>query len=282
MGAWFANFLSRNGYEIIISDKRTLHPRSSTRKKRFRFVKDPTEAAQLSQITILATPTLTTRKLLRTITPKLDPTTLIVEISSVKQPVRNTIQSLTRHGAQILSIHPMFGPGAKSLRGKSIIVARQPRNCTQAKRLLSKLATNGASIVHSSLEEHDKLTATTLALPHLINLAFIETIRRTGLPLGKVRELGGTTSKLQLLIAESLHHENPNNEASILADNKHNMRIFNAYIQHVNRLRRIIQGKNKPELLRRLRKDAIYVRRDRLFRTAPERFIAAVEASTCN
>jgi len=278
MGTWFVNLLSENGYEIIVSDKKP--PSRSVRKKRPKFVKNPVQAAQLSEIVLLATPTLATKSLLRKITSHVPTTTLIVEISSIKQPLKETIQSLTRLGAQILSIHPMFGPGARSLAGKSIIVAEEPPNCTPARRLLSMFAEKGVRIIGSTLEEHDQLVATTLALPHLMNFAFIETIRKTGLPLGKLRELGGTTFKLQLLIAEALCHESPDNEASIIQDNKHNVETFSIFVQQIHEVQDIIRRKNQAELLRRLRGDAAYVRGDRLFGTAHERFAAAVEVSS--
>jgi len=277
MGTWFVNFLSENGYEIVISDKKA--PSRSVRKKRSKFVRNPIQAAQLSEIVLLATPTLATRSLLNNITSHVPKTTLIVEISSVKQPLRKTIQSLTRFGAQILSLHPMFGPGARSLADKSILVAEEPPNCTPARRLLSILSEKGARIIRCTLEEHDELVATTLALPHFLNFAFIESIRKAGLPLDRLRELGGTTFKLQLLIAEALCHESPNNEVSILLDNKYNVEAFSTFAQQIHEVRRIIRRRSRVELLRRLRDDVAFVREDRLFGRAHERFAAAVEVS---
>ena len=280
MGAWFANFLSKNRYEVIISDKKTSSARAFAKKKRFRYVENPFRAAQFSQIVLLATPTAVTKTLLGTVTSHALRTKLIVEISSVKQPLAKTIQSLARSEYQIMSIHPMFGAGTRSLAGKSIIVAHMPHNSAPARRILSVLAKNGARIIHSSLKGHDQLMATTLALPHLMNFAYIETLREAGIPLDKVRELGGTTLKLQLLIAEALYDENPDNEASILADNKHNAKAFGTFLQQINKVRGIIQRRTRVEWLRQLRADAAYAQKDKLFRTAHERFVAAVDASS--
>ena len=280
MGAWFANFLSKNRYEVIISDKKTPSACAFAKKKRFRYVENPFTAAQLSQIVLLATPTAVTRTLLGTVASHALRTKLIVEISSVKQPVAKTIQSLARSGYQIMSIHPMFGAGTRSLAGKSIIVAHMPHNSAPARRILSVLAKNGARIIHSSLKGHDQLMATTLALPHLMNFAFIETLREAGIPLDEVRELGGTTLKLQLLIAEALYDENPDNEASILADNKHNAKAFGTFVRQINKVRGIIQRRTRVELLRQLCADAAYAQKDKLFGTAHERFVAAVDASS--
>jgi chorismate mutase/prephenate dehydrogenase len=280
MGRWFADFLSEDGYKIILSDKNECAARKLAKKKRFRFVKNAAEAARLSEIVIVATSTLATKTLLRTLTSHTSRSTLIVEISSIKQPVKKTIQSLTRGGAKIMSIHPMFGPGADNLTGKSVIVSLEPRNCTAAKRLLSAFVKRGARIIRSSLDDHDRLVATTLSLPHLMNFIFVETIRKTGLPIARIRELGGTTFKLQLLIAQALYHESLSNEVSILVDNKYNTRAFTSFEQKFNEFRRLTQRNSQSQLLRRLRNDATYLRNDRLFRIAHEQFVAAVEAST--
>jgi prephenate dehydrogenase len=280
MGRWFADFLTENGYKIIISDKNERVARNLAKKKRFRFVESAAEAARLSEIVILATSTLTTKTLLRNITSHTTRSTLIVEISSIKQPVKKTIRSLTRGGAKIMSIHPMFCPGSDDLTGKSVIVAQEPRNCKAATRFLLAFAKKGAKIIRSSLDDHDRLVATTLALPHLMNFAFVEAVRKTGIPIEKIRELGGTTFNLQLLIAEALYHESAINEASILADNTYNTKAFSSFAQQMNEFRRITQRSAKSELRRRLRNDATYLRSDKLFRMAHERFVAAVEAST--
>jgi len=280
MGAWFANFLSKNRYEVIISDKRTSPARAFAKKNRFRYVESPFTAAKLSQIVLLATPTAVTKTLLGAVTSHALRTKLIVEISSVKQPVAKTIQSLARSGYQIMSIHPMFGAGTRSLAGKSIIVAHMPRNSAPARRILSALARNGARIIHTSLNGHDRLMATTLALPHLMNFAFVETLREAGIPLDKIRELGGTTLKLQLLIAEALYDESYENEASILLDNKHNTKVFESFVQQINKVQGTIQRRTRVELLRRLQADAAYAQKDKLFRTTHERFVAAVDASS--
>ncbi len=275
MGAWFANFLSSNGYEVIICDKNVTAARRMTRSKGFKFDPNPIRAAQVSEIVLFATPTLTTKSLLKKITQQTARTTLLVEISSIKEPVRKTIENLNRRGARIMSIHPMFGPGS-NLMGKSIIIAQEPANCVPARKLLSTFTKRGAKIIRSSLEDHDQLVATTLALPHWMNFAFVETMKCTGLSLDKARDMGGTTFKLQLLIAEALYHESLHNEASILTDNKHNRKTLAYFTQQIKQLQR----ETPTELLGRLRSDSAYVRKSKLFNRAHERFIAAVEASS--
>jgi prephenate dehydrogenase len=278
MGAWFANFLAANGYKVIICDKNEPAARKLAKRRRFKFISSETRAAELSDIIILAAPTGATKALLRRIVPHTPKTTLLVEISSIKEPVRRAIQSLTKRGVQILSIHPMFGPGAKNLAGKAILVAQEPPQSQFARNLLSIFSKKGAKIIRSNLNDHDQIVATTLALPHMMNFAFIETLKHAGVSFNKIRAIGGTTFRLQLLLAAALCHESPYNEASILADNKCCRSVFATFAQQINQIRNTAQKRPRSELMNRIRNDAAYVRKDPMFRTAYERFTAAVEA----
>lgn len=279
MGRWFANFLATNGYKVTLTDQDESTARRFANANGHRFQQDLTKAIRTSQLIVFATPTHVTNELLENVASHTSDQTLLLEISSIKAPVRRTIEALKRRRVKIMSIHPMFGPGATSLSGRSIILVEQPSNNATAKKLISIFRKRGARVIRSSLKTHDKLVATTLSLPHLINIAFLETLKRTGLPLDALREIGGTTFNLQLLIAESLYHENLNNEASILADNRHCSEVYATFIQQANRLRGNFSEKYRNELFTRLRKDSAYVRKDPYFRAAYQRFAAAIEAA---
>jgi len=280
MGYWFADFLSANGYRIIICDKKKHLARRLANRKRFKFMTNEIAAAQLSQLVILATPTHTTVPILKRIEPHISRDTLLVEISSVKEPLKRTITGLARRGFQILSIHPMFGPGtAKNLEGRAIIVAHEPRRSKAAKDFLSLFRKKRATIIASDLEIHDRIVAATLALPHFMNFAFINTLKDTGLSPNQARDIAGTTFRLQLLVAESLFHERIENEASILADNKYSMQLFKQFVKQTKTMRNVIHNRTRAKLVRSLEEGAAYARKDALFATAYNRFTSAVEAS---
>ena len=280
MGSWFADFLSANGYEIIICERNERLARRSAKRKGFTFMKNEIAAVQLSQLVVLATPTYATIPILKRIEPHMSRETLLVEISSVKEPLKRTITTLARRGFQILSIHPMFGPGtAKNLAGKTIIVAHEPRASKAARDFLSLFRKRRATIIPSDLESHDRIVAATLALPHFMNFAFIETLKDTGLAPNQAREIAGTTFRLQLLVAEALYHERLENEVSILADNKYSIQLFKQFVKQTNTMRNMIHSRTRSNLIRSLEEGAAYVRKDALFGMAYDRFTAAVEAS---
>jgi prephenate dehydrogenase len=278
MGAWFATFLKKNGYRVIICDKDKTTARNLARKKGFWFVKDPKLAAQLSDLVILATPIPVTRGLLRQIEPHLSPATLLVEMSSVKEPLRRTLQQMRRRGIAILSIHPMFGPGIKTLAGQAIITVLLPRSNLTAKKFVSHFRKKGTRMIQSDFARHDRLAAITLALPHFMNIALVNTLKSIGVPPNQLREIAGTTFKLQLLIAEAIYHETFGNEASILMDSKQSVNALRKFARESQRILSHINSGRRGDLLRSLGNGREFVGKDKTFSSAYIRFSAAVEA----
>ncbi len=280
MGAWFASFLKKNGYRVIICDNNKATARKLARTKGFWFVPDHKLAAQLADLVILATPTHVTKSLLRQIEQHISDQTLLVEISSVKEPVRRILEQMRSRGVAILSIHPMFGPGIKTLAGQAIITVLFPRSNSMAKRFLSLFRKNGARIVQSDFAHHDKFAAITLALPHFMNIAMVNTLKSIGVPLNQLRRFAGTTSKLQLIIAEAVYHERLSNEASILLDSKHFLKALRRFAEESNRTLTLIHKGRRATLLHSLVIGREFVRKDRMFSSAYSRFNAAVDGLT--
>jgi prephenate dehydrogenase len=275
MGSWFAKFLKSNRYRVLISDRNKQAGMACSRRLVAEFVGDYLIAAKRANVIILATPTKETNSILKRLARELKPKTLIVEISSVKAPVQRTIAALQESGVPVLSIHPMFGPGAKTLRGRSILEVSKPRH-REAERLLSILRRKGARIVRCPIDKHDTLASIVIALPHLMNISLIETLRTFGISLNEVNIVSGTTFKLQSLIAEAIYQEDFANEISILTDS--NRSVLLTYNQRVRAMLSVIR--NKPEHIPQiLSAGRCLIEKDRHFADSYERFNRAVQAA---
>lgn len=280
MGAWFAGFLKKNGYRIIICDNNSRTARHLARNKGFLFLENPRLAVQPAQLVILATPTNVSKSLLREIERSLPRRSLLVEISSIKKPIVGTLRGMKKRGISILSIHPMFGPGVKSLRGKTVITTLLPRRNNTAIKLLALLRKKGVRIIRSDFAKHDRFASITLALPHFMNIVMVNTLKSCGFAPEQLRKISGTTFKLQLLIAETLYQENFSNEASILMDNTHSLKVLKAFVRQSNRTLSVISGGTRRDLLYNLESGRNFIRKDKMFPRVYGRFNAAIEAST--
>lgn len=280
MGAWFATFLNKNGYRVIVYDKNKPAARNLSRKRGFQFISDQSQAVRLAQLVIVATPTQVTQRILGQIEHHISHGTLVVEISSIKEPVRRKLQEMRTRGVPILSIHPMFGPGIKTPAGKTVITASLPVGNAFAKKFLSSLRKAGAKIIHTDFDHHDKLVSMTLALPHFINIAMVNTLRATGTNPNLLRRIAGTTFKLQLLTAQAIYHEDFGNEVSILMDSKQSLKALKRFAQESTVTLNIIKKGDRNGLIRNLHADRNFLQKDKLFASANRRFNAAVEASS--
>lgn len=274
MGHWFAKFLKSNGYRVIISDRNKQAGRTCSRRLGIEFVDDYLLAIKRSDIVLVATPTNVSNRILRQLRREIKKGTLVVEISSIKGPVRGAISALQENGVPVLSIHPMFGPGTKTLEGRSILVVSRTRHA-EAKQLLLTLQRLGARMVRCSIDKHDTLASIVIALPHLMSISLIETLRSLRVSLNEINMASGTTFRLQSLIAETIYQEDHANEISILADSKTS--VLQTYNQRVRMMLNTIR--TKPERISGiLSAGRRFVEDDRHFLNAYERFNAAVQA----
>jgi prephenate dehydrogenase len=279
MGGWFANFLKKNRYRVIVSDSNKVAARNLAHEKRFQFIQDESTAVQSADLIILTTPTQVTRKTLSNFKPETFRGKVIVEISSVKAPVRKNVDELRRRGAKILSIHPMFGPGTRSLRGRTVLVTSCSDGGPIAREFLSLFNKNGAKLLHLSCEQHDRLISMLLTLPHFVNLALVDTLRTARADPNQLRAIGGTSFGLQFLTAEAIFHEDSRNELSILMDGEYGLDTMRKFAQQTSAILESLSRERSGEILGKWRLGRQFLERDKAFSSAYRRFNAAVEAS---
>jgi len=279
MGAWFADFLMKNGYRVAISDKNSRAARALARRKGFTFIESQEAAMRSAQIIVLATPTQVTKSILEQTPLSSSSEILVVEISSVKATLIGVLEELHKRGIDVLSIHPMFGPGIRRLKGNVILTTSVPAGNALARKLLSDFRRHGASVIRSDYDEHEKLLSALLTLPHFLNIAMVNTLRHAGLSVNRLREVAGTTFRLQLLVAEAIFQEDLSNEASILIDSKRSLEILERFTRKSSAALHIIKKRNRSGMIQSLQAGREFLRKDVLFRTAYHHFNAAVDAS---
>jgi len=275
MGWWFAKFLKSAGYHVIISDRNKKAGRVYSRRSGIEFADDYLAAARRSDIVLLATPTNVSNRILRRLGRRLKKGTLVVEISSMKDPVRRTISELQENGIPVLSIHPMFGPGTRTLESRSVLVVSKTRH-GEARQLLSILREQGARMIPCSIDKHDTLASIVIALPHIMSIILIETLRSLRISPNEINMASGSTFRLQSLIAEAIYQEDHANEISILADSKSS--VLRAYNQQVRIMLNIIRT-NPKRISKILSAGRRFLEDNRHFTDSYERFNAAVQAA---
>ena len=179
MGQWFVRFMRSQGYAVRIAD-----PRGSGADQK---AWDATNESH--DITVVATPLKVTADILVEMAQK-PPQGVVIEIGSLKSPLRSALSALTDAGGVVASIHPMFGPETKLLSGRHVVVVDlgvEQAAATAAARAL--FASTMVSVVEMDLDSHDRLIAYILGLSHALNIAFFTALASSGETAGRLADL---------------------------------------------------------------------------------------------
>ena len=149
---------------------------------------------------LLSTPTKKTPEIIRLISKEMKRGACLIDISSQKSKTAN---SLAKMPAKIspICVHPMFGPGAKSMKNQNVISI--PIKDGKKELTLAKSLFVGANFVTIDSTEHDKKIALILGLTHLLNIAFANILAKDE-KISLTEKMAGTTFKAQKLISESI------------------------------------------------------------------------------
>jgi chorismate mutase / prephenate dehydrogenase len=212
MGAWFADFLGSQGYAVEIADP-SIAGEGPGR------VSDWRTLAIDHEIVIVATPIKVAAGVLGELAER-RPNGLIVDIGSLKTPLRGAFERLVAAKCRVTSIHPMFGPDTRLLSGRHVIfVDVGDLEATQEAKGL--FASTMAEQIEMSLEDHDRLIAYVLGLSHALNLAFFTALAASGELVPRLKTLSSTTFDAQLNVASLVARDNPHLYFEIQALNEY-------------------------------------------------------------
>ena len=233
MGSWLVRFLASQGFAVEIAD-----PREGPAG--FVHYNDWHEAELSHDMIIVAAPLSTSNEILLELA-KDPPPGLIFDVGSLKSPLRKGLKALVAAGANVTSLHPMFGPNTELLSGRHVIfVDLGVKDATeQARELFSSTM---AVQVDMELEDHDRLIAYVLGLSHALNIAFFTALAESGEAAPKLATLSSTTFDAQLNVASLVAKESPTLYFEIQSLNDYGTESLSALLYAVERLRSVVRA----------------------------------------
>jgi chorismate mutase/prephenate dehydrogenase len=233
MGAWFAQFLSSQGFAVEVadpSDSATPFPRVAS------WGDDELD----QDIIVVATPMKIAGDILLELAAR-KPKGLIVDIGSLKSPLRPGLQRLVAAGCKVTSIHPLFGPDTRLLSGRHVVFCDVGvPEATRGARAL--FASTMAEQLEMSIDEHDRLMAYVLGLSHALNLAFFTALAESGELVPRLQKMSSTTFDAQLSVASLVATDNPHLYFEIQALNDYGAASLTALRSAAERIQRLVQS----------------------------------------
>lgn len=168
MGRWFAKFFLEQGYTIVVSDK--YQKKLQKLKEELNVeIADNVKAVESADRILVCVPIDNFEDVIREISTHIRPEQEVMDICSVKEVPVNIMHKYINN-AVTLGTHPMFGPGAKSIKGQNFVLT--PTNVKE--RALARdfgkwLENKGANVFLMPPQEHDRIISIVLGLPHFLS-----------------------------------------------------------------------------------------------------------------
>jgi chorismate mutase/prephenate dehydrogenase len=237
MGRWFVRYLGAQGFTVEIAD-----PSEPTGAALPGIVhhRDWRAVTLDHEIIVVAAPMPATAEILEELA-QAPPPGVVFDIGSLKSPLRRGLHALRAAGANVTSVHPMFGPDTELLSGRHVIfVDLGAPAATAAARALFEPTM--ATLVEMDLESHDRLIAYVLGLSHALNIAFFTALAESGEAAPRLATLSSTTFDAQLGVAAKVAREHPDLYFEIQTLNDYGTESLAALLYAVERLRSVVRA----------------------------------------
>ncbi len=276
MGQWFATYFKEKGYQVVIAGR---FPGKTAKTAQILGVGSAdsySEAVKNADIVIVSTPIEATAKIITEISRYMSKGSILFDIASVKKGIITALEKAKESGIRTISVHPLFGPGAKKIRNRRFILIPVGKDTELMQTITKLFEDDGATIsIIEDAKTHDKIIAYTLALPHFLNMLLGNLLSKADFESYK---FSGTTLALQLMLTESVFNEDPRLYSMIQMSNDQFHKLLVILLESTQKLARIILNNDTEGFYRLFKDTKVYLSRNPSFEDSYDRLYKALEA----
>jgi prephenate dehydrogenase len=240
MGVYFAGFFRKNGYQVLISGRKT---RLSNK-----------QLARRADVVIVSVPIDRTAEVIREVAPLIKKSGLLMDLTSVKE---EAMEELKKTKASYLGCHPLFGPTA-DLEGQ-IIILSPGRGKLWHHWLKDLFERNKIIIRELSARKHDEFMAYIQTLNHFTEIVFADALRKSGIPIGEFVKYHSPVYLLELFMMGRILNQDASLYANIQLSNKANFKAVQSYLQSAKELASTIEEKDLKKNVQFFTRNARYL-----------------------
>lgn len=181
MGCFFCHCFSQAGHQVRLLGRQNWN-----------------QAEELlgdADLVMICVPFEYTTEVIEKAAPYLNPGAVLADIASIKAPIVEAM--LDHHGGPVLGLHPMFGPGTRSLHGQNVIVC-PGREKAASQWFLDLLEARGAHLTVTTPEEHDRCMAIVQGVRHFITFSLGIYLAEAGVNLDRLLEFASPLFRLEI------------------------------------------------------------------------------------
>jgi len=250
MGRWFTKFFLEQGFTVVASDK----DGAKLQKLREELnveIADNVKALESADRILVCVPIDNFEDVIREISAHIKTGQEVMDICSVKETPVNIMHKYISN-AVTLGTHPMFGPGAKSLKGQNFILT--PTNAKEqvlARDFGKWLESKGANVFFMTPKEHDKIMSIVIGLPCFLCHVVCDALLSSG-EFKKAKEASGVSYKLLLNLIEAVVSEETELAASVQMNLPDLYDLGELLSRKIGEWLDIVKRKNKTELVEKI------------------------------
>ncbi|MFX1328792.1 MAG: prephenate dehydrogenase/arogenate dehydrogenase family protein [Promethearchaeota archaeon] len=269
MGKVFGKFFKKHGFKITLYARNREKLKTIAKELGVCYENSLERSVKGADIIMISIPIASTPTMIQKISPLLKKNALLIDISSLKNVVINTMENVIKtYPINCLSLHPMFGPGIKDMKNYVMIILKvggtQDYN-TLVNELLIIFELDGLIITETTPKIHDRQIALTLGVPHMFNILFLNLLKRSKETLTELTKYTGTTFLLQKVFAESIIQREMEMFGEIQMENLEFHKVLELLENLIKEYKAIIQNKNKPKFNNIFTEALDYSKKDKHF-----------------
>lgn len=229
-GTWLARILKSRGNEVLIASR-------STPLK-------PVDMARECKVVVISVPIVDTIKVIKEIGPLVPREGMIMDLTSVKKGPVEAMLKYTE--AQVVGVHPLFGPNVISPEGLRIAIC--PGRGEEGLNWINKTFQEEGyltSIIEP--EEHDRLMGIVQGVNHLSTLALALCISCSGFHPERLKEISTLTFNDRFERIRALLDQPAELFGSLLMDNPLSNEFIEHYLSAVEQFIRIANRSDREE-----------------------------------
>lgn len=242
MGSWFLKHFSKKpGIKVLAYDRKVLW------RPPLHVTLCPTVdlCVREADLVLVCVPIASAPSVIKDCALSMRSGAVLAEISSIKARTFVELKKYSRK-VQPLCIHPMFGPGASSIRDTKVLLIPVKNEKTEL-GALSSLLRGSEIIVLPTAQAHDRYMAIILGLTYFVNMTFAKLLSNEDILY--LQKIAGAFFRTHLLLMQGILSDDPNLVVSIISENSYTKRYLSEYLAEVELLRRAIEEKRDSKLL---------------------------------
>ena len=248
MSKWFAKRLKSEGYKSLLAGR-------TTKLK-------PEEMIPQVDVVIICVPISATTDTVGKYSPLLKDGQAMIILAGVAENALDAALAKTRPGVEVMLVHNLWGPQAKTMKDKNATVVRTKKSgllCSEFEAFLYK---HGALINQDSPSQHDLLMGVGQKLPTTVSVALAMTLRDNNISQDEIGSHSTLTSLYGILAMARVHTQNPRTYAEIMATKGDSRKIVRSFAENLIKLMELANDGKIDDLCAIINDNRLYLTDD--------------------